>query len=496
MESHNKYFIKGLEYLKNNEYKTALKLFSKSYAINKKKKKSAVVEDFFNIMKIYYLKSDLKNLIKWNKIAIDYCKTNFEKKGVKKEPIAEVSAIPFKKLIISQYINIGDLYLERKSFNKANEYFEKAGNLMKNDILILDNRLLRICNISQYFIQNMGMINIHLLLDDDFTETIINKIIDDFQTVINNRMEENNIEEAALSAYYLGILLNLLKKEKEIKYILTSYNLYKQTDNIKHLGRVCVDLGVLFKLTNNLEKSVKYLNEGIEIFEKLENKYWMTVINSDLGAIYLELGNDFLNKASQCLNDSLSGCRSFKKENDFQMSELQLSNLFNLMLLSVKKGAYNRGIKFGMSFLKELKSFLKYLLQENKIEDLLEEAFLKLLRQGLENIAHCYSKIGDSYNFSTFTQLTMAITSINLRRIEENMIERASSIEDLKEKFMEIGENRSIEEFKMILKKAGYDLSRLGIRHRIDINILIKDKIERKRKMISKLLKILDQVSY
>ncbi|MHA1696618.1 MAG: tetratricopeptide repeat protein [Candidatus Helarchaeota archaeon] len=405
------------DFLKKVKYNKALEYFTKSYNINKKLNNIKEVRNILrNIMDIYFIKSDIDNSLKWLKEA-----TNFQKKYILKgrkkkvktaskikdnklkqslqeldKDINELAKDSFKKLIGDQYERLGELYIERGDFDKADEYFNKAKSLMKESSISNNSRVEWLCIINQYFIYSATS-----MFDEEAEKIDINKIITDLREMYRKRLDKNDIEDAALLSMYLSILLDATKDEGAIEFLKKAYDLYKQIDNKKNLGRVCLAFGLFYLNNNNLEDSIKYLNESNEIFNEIGNEYWKIVNMSHLGTAYLN--NDELDKAYKYLNDSLSGSKRLN------IIDITTQNLFNIMVVFVKEGKYRKALKFG-------NNLLNYLQTGNKIKKF--PKLRKLLSSIYSTMAEIYSNLNDTYNSRLFLQKAINIQREIVRDLE------------------------------------------------------------------------------
>ena len=164
--------------------------------------------------------------------------------------INELAKDSFKKLIGDQYERLGELYIERGDFDKADEYFNKAKSLMKESSISNNSRVEWLCIINQYFIYSATS-----MFDEEAEKIDINKIITDLREMYRKRLDKNDIEDAALLSMYLSILLDATKDEGAIEFLKKAYDLYKQIDNKKNLGRVCLAFGLFYLNNNNLEEN-------------------------------------------------------------------------------------------------------------------------------------------------------------------------------------------------------------------------------------------------
>ncbi|MHA1989777.1 MAG: tetratricopeptide repeat protein [Candidatus Hodarchaeales archaeon] len=132
--------------------------------------------------------------------------------------------------------------------------------------------------------------------------------------------------------------IQVIEEGKDLLRKIELSNKEKQYDEIKQRkGELLVHGGVNYWYKGELEQALKYYNQSLEIFERLDNKKGKADVCNDLGLLYCSKGD--LNKAIEYYKESLM----FMEELGYKKSIA--SSLNNLGIAYQMKGDHNQALE-------------------------------------------------------------------------------------------------------------------------------------------------------
>ncbi|MHA2019899.1 MAG: diguanylate cyclase [Promethearchaeota archaeon] len=212
-----------------------------------------------------------------------------------------------KSLFMSIYLTLSNIYLhlnEIDNFFKSLDIVEKYATILKNHLFLMNilidkfeyYKYVSVEKAKSYYDKIMEMMRKHQLPDYNIEIMMIkleklfftkqyNEYIRQEKIILKNisyESDQNIIEE-----FYLHlILINSLKGNKKNiqRYFKLAYELIGKEDTHEK-ARINYIMGLAYKLLKDKKNSLQYIRKALKIFKKLDDYYYVSLIESQINEI-------------------------------------------------------------------------------------------------------------------------------------------------------------------------------------------------------------------
>ncbi len=242
------------------DYKNALIMYKKALTIYEEiKYKSGIGPTLNNIALIYQFEGDLSKAIEYFQQSADLAKENNNRKGY-----------------AGALNNIGNIFVDWGEYAKSLSYFQRS---MKIYTEIENQPGISFCytNIGSIYKKMSDYKN---ALDNYKKSLMVQKKIGDKRGVANSK---NNI----------GILLVEMERYEEAKeYLLESLNYFSKFRNEESISNVYTNLGILEKQQSNYKESLEFFEKTYRLSLKKSNRIRVASAIANIGSVYYSMATD------------------------------------------------------------------------------------------------------------------------------------------------------------------------------------------------------------
>tara|TARA_Y100001970_G_scaffold280062_1_gene388436 strand:+ start:3132 stop:6734 length:3603 start_codon:yes stop_codon:yes gene_type:complete len=301
--------------------------------INKSMKnadKKDIFDVAFSIGKIYSLKRNHDDAIKFYKEALRYAteQNDISKQGLTIGELAQIafdlgkveSALKgfnqeldlFKKIneplnISIGYGHLGMLYLQNGKMDKALDFFKKKYEISKQH----DSK--------QQILMALGNISLIHNIRGEYEQSL-----NYFKEVLSISEDINDLKNQAMTYGNQGIIY---KNTKEFNLALQNYN--KQLEISQKIGDPWMEsnafdgIGLVYQKLSKFKESTENALKGIKIKESIKDKNGYASSNANLASTYIKMGE--LDKADKSLKESLKLFEELNNERAIHLTKIEIS---------------------------------------------------------------------------------------------------------------------------------------------------------------------------
>ncbi len=294
-----------------------------------------------------------------NKISISYLNYSLDSSlYFANEALNLAHIIQDKKGISDAYNGIGNVYLDKRDYKTALEFYLKCFDVRTeiNDLKAISSVCADIgylCRIENNYSQALeyykkGLEKSESIDDEKEVTAFYIRIAGVFQDMgrykesieyyLKALEKEKEIHDnTLLTRIYNGIgntYIEISSYDEALKYFLKALEIYKSMDNQEGISMIYNNLGIVYSALKENGKALEYYQKSLQMDIETDYKEGQATAYNNLGTAYDEKGDK--NKALDYYNKSLSLCKDLKN------TEGIATALNNIGLIYLDLGEYDR----------------------------------------------------------------------------------------------------------------------------------------------------------
>ncbi|HAF29201.1 MAG TPA: hypothetical protein DCG75_09160 [Bacteroidales bacterium] len=318
-----------------------------------------IIDSLFNVLE----KADDKTKIEiLNKISTNYLDYSLDSSlYFANEALNLAHIIHDKKGISDAYNGIGNVYLDKRDYKTALEFYLKCFDVRTeiNDLKAISsvcNNIAYLYRIENNYSQSLeyykkGLEKSESIDDEKEVTSFYIRIAGVFQDMgrykesiqyyIKALEKEKEIHDnTLLTMIYNGIgntYIEISSYDEALKYFLNALEIYKSMDNQDGISMIYNNLGIVYSALHENDKALEYYQKSLQMDIDRDYKEGQATAYNNLGTAYDEKGDK--DKALDYYNKSLTLCKDLKN------TEGIATALNNIGLIYLDLGDYDRAYK-------------------------------------------------------------------------------------------------------------------------------------------------------